>query len=154
MVIDKDLYQQIVQVMPIPCVDLVVVNDYGQILLAKRANEPAVGKWWFPGGRVHYLETRVDAAARKLQEECGLEVDKLIELGTFDVVVERSDNRSKSHAITTLYFARVEQQVFTLDSQNSEAEWRLPLDWLRLELHPFIQRGLTASINYTSLSRS
>ena len=49
MQIDKNLYKQIQKVMPIPCVDLVVVNDYGQVLLAKRRNEPAVNEWWFPG---------------------------------------------------------------------------------------------------------
>lgn len=149
MIIDDHLYQQIVQVMPISCVDLVVANDYGQTFLAKRTNEPAKGKWWFPGGRVHYLETRLDAAIRKLREECGLESDQLVELGTFDVIVEASENGSNSHAITTLYSARVVgDQIFTLDSQNSEAEWRLPLEWLKVELHPFIQRGLIAFTNY------
>jgi colanic acid biosynthesis protein WcaH len=154
MIIDKDLYRQIVQIIPISCIDLVVANDDGQVLLAKRTNEPAIGEWWFPGGRVHYLETRVDAAFRKLREECRLESDQLVELGTFDVIVERSDNSGKSHSITTLYFARVGQhQKFTLDSQNSEAEWRLPREWLNLELHPFIQRGLETFTNYKSSAR-
>lgn len=155
MIIDKDLYRQIVQVMPISCVDLIVTNDYGQVLLARRRNEPAMGEWWFPGGRVHYLETRVDAAMRKLREECGLESDQLVELGAFDVIVESSDNGSKLHGITTLYSARVGgDQTFILDSQNSEAEWRLPLEWLKLELHPFIQRSLTAFSKYRRLSKS
>jgi ADP-ribose pyrophosphatase YjhB (NUDIX family) len=149
MIIDKDLYRQIVRVMPISCVDLVVANDYGQVLLTKRKNEPAMGEWWFPGGRVHYLETRVQAAARKLREECGLEADQLVELGTFDVIVERADDDSKSHAITTLYYAKVSRrQTFTLDSQNSKAEWRLPLEWLQLELNPFIKEGLAKIMNY------
>ena len=153
--INKSLYQQIVQVMPIPCVDLIVADDHGQVLLARRKNEPAMGEWWFPGGRVHYLETRVDTAIRKLREECGLESDQLVELGTFDVIVERSDNGSKLHGVTTLYFARVGgDQICTLDSQNSEAEWRLPLEWLKIELHPFIECGLIAFTNHKSLSMS
>ena len=69
MIINKDIYQQIVKVMPISCVDLVVVDDYGQVLLARRTNEPAKGEWWFLGGRVHFLENRVDAAVRRLREE-------------------------------------------------------------------------------------
>lgn len=155
MIINKELYRQVLQIMPIPCVDLIVVDHNKRVLLARRTNEPAMGEWWFPGGRVHYLETRVDAAVRKLREECGLESDQLVELGAFDVIVERSDNSSKSHAITTLYFARVgSPPIFTLDSQNSEAEWRLPLEWLKMELHPFIQRGLIAFTNYKSLSKS
>ena len=155
MIINKKLYQQIVQVMPIPCVDLIVADDHGQILLARRTNEPVIGKWWFPGGRVHYLETRVDAAVRKLREECGLESDQLVELGTFDVILERSDNGSKLHGITTLYYAKVSRsQTLTLDSQNSEAQWCLPAEWLTLELHPFIQHSLDIFTKYQILSRS
>jgi len=33
-------------------------------------------------------------------------------------------------------------QTFTLDSQNSDAKWRLPLEWLKLELNPFVKQGL------------
>jgi colanic acid biosynthesis protein WcaH len=155
MIIDKHLYQQIVQVMPISCVDLVVTNEDGQVLLAKRTNEPASGKWWFPGGRIYYLETRLDAAVRKLREECGLEANQLIELGTFDVIVERSDNGSKVHGITTLYCAKIRRdQTFTLDSQNSEARWRLPAEWLSPELHPFVQHSLDVFIRNQPLSIS
>ena len=143
MIINNRLYQQIVRVIPIPCVDIIVLDDYGQVLLARRVNEPAVGEWWFPGGRVHYLETRADAAVRKLREECDLEVVKLVELGTFDVIVDRSDDDNKSHSITTVFVAMVgANTTFTLDAQNSEAEWRLPLDWLKLQLNPFIEQTL------------
>lgn len=149
MIINNDLYQQILQAMPIPCVDLLVVNDKGEVLLAKRTNMPAQREWWFPGGRIHYLETRIDAAVRKLKEECGLEAVQPGELGTFDVIVERSEDGSKSHAITTVFVARVEADAFiTLDAQNSAAEWRLPLDWLKLKLNPFIERALADFIRY------
>jgi ADP-ribose pyrophosphatase YjhB (NUDIX family) len=152
MIINKNLYQQIVRVMPIPCVDLVVVDNLGLVLLAKRTNEPAIGEWWFPGGRVHYLESRSAAATRKLREECGLESDQLIEMSTYDVMVERADDNTKSHAITTLYIAKVRQhEMLTMDAQTSEAEWRLPHKWLKLELNPFIRKGLTTFIQYKGL---
>lgn len=151
MIIEKNLYQQIQNVIPIPCVDLIVVNDRGEILLARRTNEPAQGEWWFPGGRVHYLETRLDAAVRKLREECGLEAIHLVELGTFDVFVERPDNGNKSHAITTVFVASIGTNIFiTLDAQNSEAEWRLPMGWLELKLSHFIEQALTIFIRKKS----
>ena len=89
MIIDKNLYQKIVQIMPIPSVDLIVVDDQQRVLLAKRKNEPGKGFWWFPGGRVHFLETREQASVRKLREECGLGVEQILEVGTYDVIVER-----------------------------------------------------------------
>lgn len=143
MIIDNDLYQKIVQVMPIPSIDLIVVDDQGRVLLAKRTNEPERGHWWFPGGRVHFLETRLQASIRKLKEECGLEAEQIVEIGTYDVIVERSDNAAKLHGITTLFHARVgNTKQYTLDSQNSEADWRLPDEWLKRELHPFVSQSL------------
>ena len=148
MIIEKSLYEQIQDVMPIPCVDLFIVNNHGEVLLAKRTNEPAAGAWWFPGGRVHYLESRFDAAVRKLREECGIEAAKLAEMGTYDVIVERQGNGKRSHAITTVFIARVgANTAITLDTQSSDAEWRLPLDWLNLELNAFIRQTLIIFIN-------
>jgi colanic acid biosynthesis protein WcaH len=141
--ISEVLYQQIVRVMPIPCVDLIVVNDQGEVLLAKRKNEPAKNEWWFPGGRVHYLENRREAAIRKLREECGLETDQVIELGTFDVIVERQDDHELIHGITTLFSVQIHPgEEVLLDNQNSNAEWRLPSEWMKLELNVFIRRAL------------
>lgn len=55
-VITLKLYKTFHQLMPIACVDLVIKSDYG-ILLGKRRNKPAQGKWWFMGGRVLKGET-------------------------------------------------------------------------------------------------
>lgn len=149
MYIESDLYREIQRVIPIPCVDLIIVNSQGEVLLAKRTNEPAQGEWWFPGGRVHYLETRFDAAKRKLKEECGFEAGQLDELGTFDVVVERLDNGSKSHAITTAFVVRVfSETTITLDDQNSDAEWCMPGDWLNMWLNPFVRQVLEIFTRY------
>lgn len=154
MIIDEMLYQQIVKVMPITCVDLVVVDDLGRVLLLKRKNEPARDEWWFPGGRVYYLETRLDAAARKLREECGLEALQLVELGTFDVIVERSDTGNKLHGVTTVYIANVSSITFTLDGQNTDAEWRFPSDWLKFQLNPFIEQALSIFAEHKGALRS
>ena len=115
-----------------------------KILLIKRANEPAKGQWWFPGGRVHYLETRSQAASRKLREECGLESSSLAELGTFDVILEMPHEKSARHGITTLFQVEVGTQInFILNAYCLEADWRLPKEWLSEELHFFIRRNLT-----------
>ena len=66
MLIPEDIYRLVKQAMPIPCVDLIVIDKLGRALLVKRANYPALGEWWFPGGRVHFLETRHGAVKRKL----------------------------------------------------------------------------------------
>jgi len=143
MFIPDDLYWKICQVMPIPCVDLLVSDARGRVLLVKRKNEPAAGQWWFPGGRVHYLETRENAALRKLKEECGIEAVAIKEVGTFDVILDGSAMRLWSHGITTLFHVCVvDSHPLTLDRQSVAADWRLPEDWKRESLHFFVREGL------------
>jgi len=55
--IKTETYNQIIEVLPILCVDVIIQNKDGEYLLIKRANEPKVGCWWVIGGRVHKGET-------------------------------------------------------------------------------------------------
>lgn len=143
MVIPDELYRKIRQVMPIPCVDLLVTDLQGRILLVRRKNEPAAGQWWFPGGRVHYLETREKAALRKLREECGIEALGVEAMGTFDVILESSTSAWRSHGITTLFHVRIGgPRAVRLDEQSADADWRVPEEWLRENLHGFVRDRL------------
>ena len=131
MLISETLYQEILKVMPIPCVDLIVQNQAGHILMLKRSNEPAKGQWWFPGGRVHFGELRVEAAKRKLHEECGLvEPCSITEIGTYDVLLSLSGG-NMSHGITTVFHVIVDNQILKIDKQSSDYKWENPGSWLR-----------------------
>lgn len=137
--IPENIYKQIVRLMPISCVDLLVQDEDGRILLIKRANEPAKGQWWFPGGRIHFLETREQAAKRKLKEECGLEALQVQEMGTYDVILDMPDDTNQSHGITTLFNITVMKQGdVVLDAQSLAYEWRTREKWFSTPLHPFI----------------
>jgi len=134
-------YERIKRQMPIPCVDLIVVDASEQILLLLRANDPARGCWWMPGGRVGFGETRVEAAVRKLYEEAQLAADEVRELATFDLILG-NDNTS-SHGITTVYQMCVSRaSEVVLDRQSDAAQWRSREQWLRDGLHPFVQQCL------------
>jgi len=53
----------------------VIVNDAGEVLLARRApREKHAGSWEFPGGKVESGETPEDCLAREMQEECGVQI--------------------------------------------------------------------------------
>jgi mutator protein MutT len=55
------------------CVGAVVIDD-DRLLLIRRGHGPAAGEWSFPGGRVEFGETMVEAVVREVYEETGLEV--------------------------------------------------------------------------------
>jgi colanic acid biosynthesis protein WcaH len=143
MIIPDDLYRRILPVLPIPCVDLLVVDRGGRVLLVKRRNEPAKGLWWIPGGRVHFGELRAAAALRKLQEECGLRAAGApLELSTEDLILPNGQG-GDSHVIATVYRIDVDAGTpVVLDAQSEAAEWRTVAQWAGLDLHPYIRKLL------------
>jgi ADP-ribose pyrophosphatase YjhB (NUDIX family) len=50
-----------------------VAVDDGRLLLIRRGQAPAIGRWSVPGGRVETGETVGEAVVRELAEETGLE---------------------------------------------------------------------------------
>lgn len=135
MLIPEALYSQIIQVIPIPCVDLLVFNEHGEILMLMRKNEPAKGRWWFPGGRVNFMEERKDTAIRKLYEECGLKGKIIEEMGTFDLFLKAEEGKN-SHAITTVFQIQAINSPVVYDTQSTAYAWKHYSQWLPL-LDPF-----------------
>jgi ADP-ribose pyrophosphatase YjhB (NUDIX family) len=60
---------------PAPAVSVVLTDDAGRLLLARRACEPDAGLWDLPGGFLEEDEHPYDAIRRELREETGLEVE-------------------------------------------------------------------------------
>ncbi len=67
---------------PKVAVGTIIHNGDGNIVMVKRAIEPGLGLWVFPGGYVDRGETPQAAAVREAREECGLDVrlDALVNL--------------------------------------------------------------------------
>jgi mutator protein MutT len=57
--------------------------DAGRVLIARRAREPAKGKWDLPGGFVEAGETAERAVVREAMEETGVRVRVAAYLGSF-----------------------------------------------------------------------
>ncbi len=141
--ITEELYRQFCRSMPLACVDLIVVDTDRRVLLLLRKNDPARGHWWFPGGRVLYLETRQQAALRKLRDECGIHAVCVDEVGTYDVMLDDREKGFTCHGITTLFAIHVNGAGdITLDAQSAAYDWRTPDRWRQEPLHDFVLMGL------------
>jgi ADP-ribose pyrophosphatase YjhB (NUDIX family) len=68
---------------PRPVAGVVPIRADGKILLGRRAIEPRIGSWVFPGGFMDVGETAEEAAARETLEEAHLVVANLSLLGVY-----------------------------------------------------------------------
>lgn len=68
---------------PRPVAGTVPVRADGSVLLVRRAIEPRIGSWVFPGGFMDVGESAEEAAARETLEEAHLEVRDLSLLGVY-----------------------------------------------------------------------
>jgi len=57
---------------PLPVVSVILANREGELLLVRRAEDPAKGMWCFPIGFAECGETIEEAALRELKEEAGV----------------------------------------------------------------------------------
>lgn len=121
MTIPEKIYREILDYLPILCVDIVVRMEGGHLLL-KRKNQPKKGKWWVPGGRVHKGETARAAAIRKLKEEAGLKVSEIEPLGYYESVFKKSSfgpTRGGYHVLSIVFSCRSDAKDISLDEQSS-----------------------------------
>jgi 8-oxo-dGTP diphosphatase len=91
-----------------------------ELLLIKRKNDPFKGKWALPGGFVDEGEDLTDAAKRELQEETGIVVESLQQLGAFG----KPGRDPRSHTVSVAYtgFANDNSEAVGTDDAD-EARW-------------------------------
>lgn len=139
--IDSELYRQILENMPIPCIDL-VVHHCGKVLLVHRKEEPAKNEWWIPGGRIFKNEKFEDAAKRKLKEETGLNAIKIKDLGIQEYFSDKSifnNIETGTHAVAAIYLIEVENDEVKINNTSSEYRW---VDKIEENLNPYVKEAL------------
>jgi colanic acid biosynthesis protein WcaH len=118
-----EFYKKIVDVLPILCVDAVIV-DKSKFLLIKRKQKPRKGKWWVPGGRVLKGETAEVALKRKVREEIGINVKVLMPLGYYEEHFKENEFGLKSgiHTLSIVFLATPLSLDIKLNNESSA--WR------------------------------
>ena len=100
-----------------------VILDHGKLLLEKRGNEPAKGKWGIPGGVVELGESLEDAVVRETKEETCLDVEapRLIDV-VYQVDLDE-EGKVKYHFVIVDYFVTVKGGQVKADSDADELQW-------------------------------
>jgi len=133
-VIPAGQYHQIIEVLPILCVDVVIKNARGECLLIKRANQPRQGEWWVIGGRVLKGETLEQAAVRKVREETSLSVEAVSPIGYYEALSQENPFglAPPLHAVSVVFTTVVDDgQPISLDDQSLDWKYaeELPADF-------------------------
>ena len=138
--IPESLYKKIIRVMPIPCVDAVIIKG-DNFLLGKRTNKPARGQWFVIGGRIFIDEKLEEAIFRHIKKETGVKKIKIRKvLGTKEVVFKNSAQGPSSHAISTVFLVELSKDVaIPANAENSKLGWfsRIDRRW-----HPYVREML------------
>ena len=91
-----------------------------KVLLIERGDEPFKGCWAFPGGFMDMDETTEQCAIRELEEETGLKVSKVYQIGAYSKV----DRDPRGRTITVAYIAIVDEPLAVSGQDDAaKAEW-------------------------------
>ena len=109
---------------PLPAVttDCVVFGFDGvriNVLLIERGHDPYKGCWTFPGGFLNIDEDAPDGARRELQEETGLKVTNIEQLGAFTT----PDRDPRERVISIAYFTLVRVSEVQGADDAARAQW-------------------------------
>ena len=141
--IPEEEWATVVRNVPIVSVDLLVETPDG-VLLVERANRPAKGEWFVPGGRVRKGERLVEAVHRVAREELGVEVEIEERLGAYEHLYDDADvdGAGGKHYLANGFLVGTDATEFDLDDQHGAARvFESPPD----DLHPYVSAYLEAA---------
>ena len=94
---------------PAVTADCVVMTREAEpkVLLIQRGEEPFKGAWAFPGGFMNMEETTELCAIRELEEETGLHLSDVHQIGAYSKV----DRDPRGRTITVAYLAIIDEPV-------------------------------------------
>jgi len=95
-------------------------DDDPKVLLIERGHEPFKGCWAFPGGFMNMDETTEQCAIRELEEETGLKVNEIKQIGAYSKV----DRDPRGRTITVAYLALVDKPLPVRGQDDAaKAQW-------------------------------
>ena len=107
---------------PAVTADCIVITKEAEpkVLLIERGGEPFKGCWALPGGFMNMDETTEQCAFRELEEETGLKVSEVHQIGAYS----RVDRDPRGRTITVAYLAVVDAPIAVIGQDDAaKAQW-------------------------------
>lgn len=140
--LSREVYAQAHQSLPIACHDVFIEYRSG-ILLIVRDNFPAKDILWMVGGRINRGLPLLESLRKKVKEECGLEIDDIVELGTGRTLFNADPlgHGKGTDTINWVYFARGKGKIKldTLHKKPMIVKVADYTDVFRKSLHPYVR---------------
>ena len=94
---------------PAVTADCIVITREAEpkVLLIQRGDQPFKGGWAFPGGFMNMDETTEQCAIRELEEETGLRLSNVHQIGAYSKV----DRDPRGRTITVAYLAIIDEPI-------------------------------------------
>lgn len=108
----------------------IISNDKGEVLVARRAKEPAKGTLDLPGGFVDSFESAEEGVTREVNEETGLNVSSCSYL--FSLPNKYIYSGFEEHTLDLFFLCRTDGYSTKADDDVEELQWK-SLDELRSE---------------------
>lgn len=135
----KEQFAEVIKNTPLVSIDLLVENAKGEFLLGLRANRPAQGFWFAPGGRVLKGETLAKAFARITLAEigCSVSINDALHHGLYEhfygdnvFADEVAYNTISTHYIVNAFKIKLATSAQLPLNQHSRWRWQAPAELL------------------------
>jgi ADP-ribose pyrophosphatase YjhB (NUDIX family) len=112
---------------PFLAVSAAIVRD-GNVLVVRRARNPALSLYTLPGGVVETGETLLQAVAREVREETALTIGPVALAGHREAIVRDAQDRVERHFVILCFAARWLAGEPMLNEELDDARWLDPAE--------------------------
>jgi 8-oxo-dGTP diphosphatase len=107
---------------PFLAVSAAIARD-GKFLVVRRARQPALDSFTFPGGVVEAGETLLQALKREVSEETALKIEPVALAGHREAILRDKSGRAERHFVILCFAARWLSGEPRLNEELAEARW-------------------------------
>jgi ADP-ribose pyrophosphatase YjhB (NUDIX family) len=112
---------------PYLAVSAAIIRD-GNVLVVRRARNPALGIYTLPGGGVETGETLMQAVTREVREETALEIEPVALAGHREAIARDAQGRVERHFVILCFAARWLSGEPVLNEELDDARWLDPAE--------------------------